>query len=109
MILGAVHRSPGCGNPQKTSARRPSDEGAVRPVIGSNGFPFLQMRSIGSHSTSGREKEGNEERTGRDPNLWLGELMPHLQIERNQLLALTPTYLGSMMMIIVIIIITYFV
>ena len=44
------------GKPQKTSARTSSDEGAVRPVIGSNGVPFSQMRSVGSHSTSGREK-----------------------------------------------------
>ena len=35
---------------------------AVRPVITSNGVPFLQMRSVGSHSTSGREKEGIKER-----------------------------------------------
>jgi hypothetical protein len=46
---------------RKTSARKPSDERAVRPVITSNGVPFLQMRSIGSHSTSGREKEGKKE------------------------------------------------
>ena len=64
MILGAVHRSSGIcltaeENPQKTSARRPSDEGSVRPVTASNGVPFLQIRSIGYHSTSGREKEGN--------------------------------------------------
>ena len=52
------------GNPQKTSARRPSDEGAVRPVIASNGVPFLQTRSVGSHSTSGREKEGKKEGMG---------------------------------------------
>ena len=39
----------------------PPDEGAVRPVIASNGVPFLQMRSVGSHSKSGREKEGNNE------------------------------------------------
>ena len=65
-ILGAVHRSPGIcsqGKPQKT---RPSDEGNARPVIASNGVPFLQMRSVGSHSTSGREKEGNKEMTGLD-------------------------------------------
>ena len=70
MIPGVVHRSPGMclaaeenpGKPRKTSARRPSDEGAVRPVIASNGVPFLQMRSVGSHSASGREKEGNKER-----------------------------------------------
>ena len=40
------------------------DEGAVRPVIASNGVPFLQMRSVGLHTTSGRKKEGNKERTG---------------------------------------------
>ena len=44
--------------PHKTSARRPSDEGAVRLVIASNRVSFLQMRTVGSHSTSGREKEG---------------------------------------------------
>ena len=59
MILGAVHRSPGIcltseEKNQKNSARRPSDEGAVRRVIASNGLPFLQIRSVGSHSTSGR-------------------------------------------------------
>ena len=43
---------------------RPSDEGVVRSVIASNGVPFLQMRSVGSHSTSGNEKEGNKEGTG---------------------------------------------
>ena len=48
---------------QKTSASIPSDEGAVRPVIASNGIPFLQIRSVGSHSMTGREKEGNKERT----------------------------------------------
>ena len=37
---------------------------AVRPIIASNRICHLQMRSVGSHSTSGREKEGNKERTG---------------------------------------------
>ena len=65
MILAAVHRSPAiCLTAEETSARRPSDEGAVPPVIASNGVPFLQMRSVGSHSTSGREKEGIKERMG---------------------------------------------
>ena len=58
-----VHRSPGIcliaeKNPRKPSAKRPSDEGAVRPVIISNGVHFVQMRLVGLHSTSGREKEG---------------------------------------------------
>ena len=30
---------------------------AVRPFIALNGVPYLQMRSVGSQSTSGREKE----------------------------------------------------
>ena len=47
------------GKPQKISARRSSDEGAVRP----NGIPFFQMKSVESDSKSGREKEGNKERT----------------------------------------------
>ena len=47
--------------PQKTSARRPSMK-AVRPVIASNEVLHLQMRSVGSHSTSGIEKEGKKER-----------------------------------------------
>ena len=45
---------------RKTSARRPSDEGAVWPVIASNGVPFLQMRSVGLRSTSGRMNIGIE-------------------------------------------------
>ena len=68
MILGAVHRSPGIFLTAEENPRKPlPDEGAVRPVIASNGVPFIQIKSVGSHSTSGREKEGNKERTG-----WLG-------------------------------------
>ena len=39
---------------RKTSSMRPSDEGAVRPVIVSND---LEMRSMGIYCTSGREKD----------------------------------------------------
>jgi len=35
---------------------------AVRPVVALNGVPDLQMR-LGSHSTSGKEMEGEGERT----------------------------------------------
>ena len=51
-------------NMQKGLSRRPSDEGALRPVFASNGVAFLQMRLVGSHNTSGREKKGKKERTG---------------------------------------------
>ena len=37
---------------------------AVQPIIASNGITYLQMRSVGSHSTSGIEKEGKKELTG---------------------------------------------
>ena len=47
----------GWGKPRKTSDGRTSDEGAVRPVIASNEIAYLQMRSVGLHNTSGREKE----------------------------------------------------
>jgi hypothetical protein len=44
-----------------------SDEGAVQPVITSNGVPNLKMRSIGLHSQSGREKEKKrKERKGKE-------------------------------------------
>ena len=64
-----MHRSPGIcltaeENHRKTSARRSSDEGAMRRVIASNVVPFLQMRLEGSHNTSRREKEGKKERMG---------------------------------------------
>ena len=49
------------GNRRKTSARRPSDERAVRPFIASNWVPYLQMRSVESDSRSGMEKEGKKE------------------------------------------------
>ena len=67
----AVHGAMGCDQinlklawktPENLSWR-PSDEGTVRPVIASNGVPYLQMRSEGTHSTSGSEKEGK--RKGR--------------------------------------------
>ena len=54
MILGL------CTDLLASSTRIPSDEGAVRPVITSNGDLSLQMRSVGSHSTSGREKKGKK-------------------------------------------------
>jgi hypothetical protein len=43
---------------KKTWAKRPFDEGAVRSVITLNGVLNLQMRSVGSHSTSRKVKGG---------------------------------------------------
>ena len=63
MILGAVHRSPGICLIAEENPRKPQ-LGAVRPGIALNGVPFLQMRSVGSQRTSGREKEGNKEMAG---------------------------------------------
>ena len=63
MISGAFHRSPGIYLTAEGNPRNPqlgdSLMKAVQPVIASNGVPFLQIRTVGSHSTSGREKEGN--------------------------------------------------
>ena len=39
-------------------------EESPEPVIASNGVPFLQLRSVESHSDSGREMEGKKERAG---------------------------------------------
>ena len=35
---------------------------ALRPIIASNGVPYIQMTPLGSHSTSGSEKEGKNEK-----------------------------------------------
>ena len=61
MIPGAVHTSPGIylkaeGNPGKPQLGDKSMK-AMRPFIYSNGIPYLQMRSVGSHRTAGREKD----------------------------------------------------
>jgi hypothetical protein len=37
---------------------------ALLPVIASNGVHSLQMRSVGSHSMSGRKKEEKKETMG---------------------------------------------
>jgi hypothetical protein len=59
MIPGAVHRSSpftteeNPGKPQLGERLMKN----VQPVIASNGVPYLLMRSVGSHSTTGRESE----------------------------------------------------
>ena len=68
MILGTLNRSPGIclqlRKALKTSARKLWMK-TVWPVIASNGGPYFQMMSVGSHSTSGKQKEGKKERTAR--------------------------------------------
>ena len=59
-----------------------------RPVIVSNGVPYLQMRSVGSHTTSGREKEGKRKEKGKDRVgigvKWLWIIFPHLILKFQQ-------------------------
>ena len=60
-ILRTVHRSPGICLTAKENPIKPQLGDRLikrRPIIVSNGIPFLQMRSVRSHSTSGREKGG---------------------------------------------------
>ena len=65
---GAGHKSPGIyltaeENPGKPQLRDHLMR-ALRPVIASNGIPYLQMTSVGSHSTPGREREEKKESLG---------------------------------------------
>jgi hypothetical protein len=55
MITGAVHRSPDICLIAQESPENLNQE--IVDIGCANGH-FLQMRSVGSHSTSGREKEG---------------------------------------------------
>ena len=64
------------GKPRRSSAKRPSDEGTVLPVIASNGVPYLQMRSVGPHSTSGWAKEEIEGKDRVGKNLQLSFYPP---------------------------------
>ena len=77
MIQGAVHRSPGICLTAEENPRKPQLEDSlmkvVRPVIASNGATFLQMRSVGSHSTPGREKEGNKKGTEWVKVIFIGD------------------------------------
>ena len=68
MIPEAVHRSPGICLMAEENPGKP--ELGDRPMKGMSDQsspqmgPFFQMRSVGSHSTSGREREGKKERMG---------------------------------------------
>ena len=54
---------------------------AVRPVTASNGIPYFQMRSVGSHKESGRKKEGKERKCGTARRRKGGRLVHILETE----------------------------
>ena len=64
MIPWKVHTSPGICLTAEETPRKPllGDHlmKAVQLVIDSNGVPYFQTRSVGSHSISDREKEGKD-------------------------------------------------
>ena len=69
MIPGAVQRSPGiCLTAEETPGKPQLGDHPIKGLCDQSspqmGSFFLQMRSVGSHSTSEREKEGVKERTG---------------------------------------------
>jgi hypothetical protein len=68
MILGAVHRSPGICFTAEENPRKPQLGNRLMKGLCDQSLPqmgsLLQMRTVGLHSTSGREKEGNKERMG---------------------------------------------
>ena len=56
----AVHKYSGIYCMTEENAGKPQlgdSAEALRLVIASNRFPYFQMTSVGSHCTSGREKE----------------------------------------------------
>ena len=65
---GSVHISPGIYLMTEENPIKPQLGDhlmkAVRPVIASNGVPYLQIWSVGLHSMSEREKEGKKKGTG---------------------------------------------
>ena len=65
---GAVHRSPGICLTAEENPGKPQLGGLLMKGLCDQPSPqmeclLLQMRSVGSHSTSMREKEGKKERT----------------------------------------------
>ena len=62
MTLGAVHRSPGICLTVEENPRKPQLGERLMKGLCDQSSP--QMRSVGSHSTSGGEKEGIKERPG---------------------------------------------
>ena len=64
MIPGAVHRFPGiCLTAEENPGKPQLGERlkkALRSVIASNRVPYIQVRSLGSHSTLVKDKEGKD-------------------------------------------------
>ena len=78
MIPGSMHRSLCIYRTAEENPGKPQLGGhlkkAVRAFAASNGVPFLQRRSVGSHSTPGREKKGKG-RTGFRPQIFIHLIM----------------------------------
>ena len=62
MIPGPMHGSPGICLTAEEIPKKPQQGDSLMKGLCDQLSP--QMRSVGSHSTSGREKEGNKEGTG---------------------------------------------
>ena len=52
-----------CLRTEKTPGKSQVDH--LMKALQPNGVPYFQMMSVGLNRTSGREKEGNQERVGR--------------------------------------------
>ena len=64
MILEAVHRSAGICLTAEEKPRKSQLGDRVMKGLCNQSSPFIQMRSVGSHSTSGRKEEGKKEGRG---------------------------------------------
>ena len=69
MILGAVHRSPGIcliaeQNPRKSELGDRLMKGLCDLSSPQMRIPYFLMKSVGSHCTSGRKKEGKRKMAG---------------------------------------------
>ena len=102
MILGDVHTSSGiCLTAEESPGKLQLGDRlmkAMRPVSASNGVPYLQMRSVGSHSESGRKCRLDAPRPAVPVNrrTWkvsitlLATSSGHVQYYRNKTKSLAP-------------------
>ena len=88
MIVKAMHRSPGVCLPVKENPGNPHvGDGlmkSVRSDITSNGVSYLQMTSVGSHSTSRRKKKGGVFRKSGRKDLQDGSYISFFGLRANR-------------------------